>query len=97
MPNAYQTLQSQNNLKLNTSYFDLIMVWDVSAKIGPYWDILETLCAGWVDNLIKLSEMLNCIPNIVNKNIRLWGDFNLFADTLLGTQGRNRALKRNIW
>ena len=31
--------------------------------------------------LTKLSEMLNSIPNIVNKNVILGGDFNLFFNT----------------
>ena len=31
-----------------------------------------------LDTLIKLSEMLNIISNIVSKNVILGGDFNLF-------------------
>ena len=39
--------------------------------------------------LTKLSKMLNSIPNIVNKNIILKGDFNLFFNTSPETQGGN--------
>ena len=35
--------------------------------------------------------MLNSIPNIKNKDIILGGDFNLFFDTLLETQGGNSS------
>ena len=42
--------------------------------------------------LTKLSKMLNSIPNIVNKNIILKGDFNLFFNTSPETQGGNSIL-----
>ena len=38
--------------------------------------------------------MLNSIPNIKNKDIILGGDFNLFFDTLLETQGGNPIFKK---
>ena len=38
--------------------------------------------------------MLNSIPNIINKNLILGGDFNLFFDTSLKTQDRNPILKK---
>ena len=38
--------------------------------------------------------MINSIPNIVNKNVILEGDFNLFFNTSLETQGRNPILKK---
>ena len=47
-----------------------------------------------LDTLTKLSEMLNSIPNIVNKNVILGGDFNLFFNTSLETQGGNPILKK---
>ena len=33
--------------------------------------------------------MLNSIPNIISKNVILGGDFNLFFNSSLETQGRN--------
>ena len=36
-----------------------------------------------LDTLTKLSEILNTIPNIINKNVILGGDFNLFFNTSL--------------
>ena len=47
-----------------------------------------------LDTLTKLSQMLNSIPNIINKNVILGGDFNLFFNTSLETQGRNPVLKK---
>ena len=47
-----------------------------------------------LDTLTKLSEMLNSIPNIVNKNVIPGGDFNLFFYTSLETQGRNPILNK---
>ena len=47
-----------------------------------------------LDTLTKLSEMLNSIPNTINKNEILGGDFNLFFDTFLETQSRNLILKK---
>ena len=47
-----------------------------------------------LDTLTKLSEMLNSILNIVNKNVILGGDFNLFFNTSLETQGGNPILKK---
>ena len=44
--------------------------------------------------LIKVSEMLNSILNIVNKNVILGGDFNLFFNTSLETLGGNSILKK---
>ena len=38
--------------------------------------------------------MLNSILNIVNKNLILRGDFNLFFNTSLETQGGNLILKK---
>ena len=38
--------------------------------------------------------MPNSIPNIINKNVILGGDFNLFFNTSLETQGRNPILKK---
>ena len=39
--------------------------------------------------------MLNSIPNIVNKNVILGGNFNLFFNTSLEEiQGRNPILKK---
>ena len=38
--------------------------------------------------------MLNSMPNIVNKNAILGGDFNLFFNTSLETQGVNPILKK---
>ena len=38
--------------------------------------------------------MLNSIPNIINKNVILGGDFNLFFNTSLETQGGNPILKK---
>ena len=38
--------------------------------------------------------MLNSIPNIVNKNVILGGDFNLFFNTSLETQGGIPILKK---
>ena len=32
---------------LRISYFGLIMVRDVSTKVGPLEDVLRELCAGW--------------------------------------------------
>ena len=46
------------------------------------------------DTLTKLSVMLNSIPNIINKNVILGGDFNLFFNTSLETQGENPILKK---
>ena len=42
-----------------------------------------------LNTLTKLSEMLNSIPNVINKNTTLGGDFNLFSNTSLETQGGN--------
>ena len=47
-----------------------------------------------LDTLIKLSEMLNSIPNTVNKNEILGGDFNLFFNTSFETQGGYPILKK---
>ena len=47
-----------------------------------------------LDTLTKLSEILNTIPNIINKNVILGGVFNLFFNTSLETQGRNPVLKK---
>ena len=47
-----------------------------------------------LDTLTKLSEMLNSIPNTINKNEILGSDFNLFFDTFLETQSRNLILKK---
>ena len=47
-----------------------------------------------LDTLTKLSEMLNSIPNIINKNVILGGDFSLFFNTSLETQGENPILKK---
>ena len=38
--------------------------------------------------------MLNSFPNIVNKNVILGGDFNLFFNTSLEAQARNLILKK---
>ena len=38
--------------------------------------------------------MLNSIPNIMNKNVILGGDFDLFFNTSHETQGRNPILKK---
>ena len=38
--------------------------------------------------------MLNSIPNIVNRNVIPGGDFSLFFNTSLETQGRNPILKK---
>ena len=38
--------------------------------------------------------MLNSIPNIINKNVILGGDSNLFFNTSLETQGGNPNLKK---
>ena len=46
-----------------------------------------------LDTLTKLSEMLNSIPNIINKNLILGGDFNVFFNTSFETQGGNPILK----
>ena len=40
--------------------------------------------------------MLNSIPNIVNKNVILGGDLNLFFNTSFETQGGNPILRRNL-
>ena len=42
-----------------------------------------------LDTLAKLFEMLNSISNIVNKNVILAGDFNLFFSTPHETQSGN--------
>ena len=42
----------------------------------------------------KLPKMLNSIPNIMNKNVILGGDFNLFFNTSHETHGRNPILKK---
>ena len=47
-----------------------------------------------LDTLTKLSEILSSIPNIVNKNFILGGDFNLFFNTSLETQCGNPILKK---
>ena len=47
-----------------------------------------------LDTLTKLSEMLNSIPNIINKSVILEGDFSLFFGTSLETQGGNPILKK---
>ena len=47
-----------------------------------------------LDTLIKLSEVLNSIPNTVNKNEILGGDFNLFFNISFETQGGNPILKK---
>ena len=39
--------------KFNASYFGPNMVWDVPTKIGPWGDVLGTLCTSWVVNLIS--------------------------------------------
>ena len=46
-----------------------------------------------LDTLTKLSEMLNSIPNIVNKNVILGGDFNFLCNTSLEFQGGSPILK----
>ena len=46
------------------------------------------------DTLTKLSQMLNSVANITNKNVILGGDFNLFFNTALETQGENPILKK---
>ena len=38
--------------------------------------------------------MLNSIPNTKNKNVIFGGDFNLFFDFSLETQGRNSILRK---
>ena len=38
--------------------------------------------------------MLKSIPNIINKNVILGGDFNLFLNTSLKTQGGNSIFKK---
>ena len=38
--------------------------------------------------------MLKSIPNIINKNVILGGDFNLFLNTSLKTQGGNSFFKK---
>ena len=40
--------------------------------------------------------MLNSIPNTVNKNVILGGDFNLFFNTSLETQVGNPILKKKF-
>ena len=49
-----------------------------------------------LDTLSKPSEMLNSIPNILNKNLVLEGDLNLFFNTSLETHGGNPILKNNF-
>ena len=49
-----------------------------------------------LDTLTKLSEMLNSIPNIINKNVILGGDFNLFFNTSLEIRGGNPNTLRNL-
>ena len=49
---------------------------------------------GQLHTLTKLSEMLNSIPEIINMNVILAGDFNVFFHTLLEIQGGNRILKK---
>ena len=50
-----------------------------------------------LETLTKLSEMLNSIPNNVNKNVILGGDFNLFFNISLETQGGNPILKKKFF
>ena len=38
--------------------------------------------------------MLNSISNIINKNVTLGGDLNLFCNSSLETQGGNQILKK---
>ena len=47
-----------------------------------------------LDTLTKLSEMLNSILNIINKNVIPVSDFSLFFNTSLETLGRNPMLKK---
>ena len=47
-----------------------------------------------LDTLTKLSEMIKSIPNIINKNVTLGGDFSLFFNTSLETQSENSILKK---
>ena len=44
-----------------------------------------------LDTLTKLSEMLNSIPNIINKNVILGGDFNCSLTPLLKLKAEIRS------
>ena len=48
-----------------------------------------------VKTLTDLSEILECVDNIENKNIIFVGDFNIIFDSFLDAQGGNPILKKH--
>ena len=48
-----------------------------------------------VKTLTDLSEILECVNNIQNKNIILGGDFNIIFDSFLDAQGGKPILKKH--
>ena len=48
-----------------------------------------------VKTLTDLSEILECVDNIQNKNIIFVGDFNIIFDSFLDAQGGNPILKKH--
>ena len=49
-----------------------------------------------VKTLTDLSEILECVDNIQNKNIIFVGDFNIIFDSFLDAQGSNPILKNTL-
>ena len=70
-------------ININNIIFTLINIYNTNNELDQ------------VKTLTDLSEILECVDNIQNKNIIFVGDFNIIFDSFLDAQGGNPILKKH--